>query len=426
MARDVLRSRRGLALLAAVAALGLGALAAGCGGDDAAEPAPAPAEPAAPAPAEEPAPAPAEEPAPAPAEEPAPAPAEEPAPAEPAPDAAGYKAAVLFPGTENDGSWANAWCDGAKEFAAASGAEVKCVGGLNEPDQYTQQASSFASEGYNMVVLAHGAMGDVAIALAKQFPEVEFCQAPLHPAEDALAGEPKNVCHLDFEQQHSNFVAGALAGLISKTGKIGAVNGFAFPALTRQPEGFILGARCVNPDIQVTQKYINSWEDQALAKAAADAMIADGADVILGATDQAVQGTYESAKEAEGDQWIIPEYFDSNDQAPDVIITSVLYGLQKYAAELFTRDLNGELGKGPGATFIRFDLLDSEHIAPFYEDEANLDPAVIAKVKEISDKVNSGAIKVPDESIPNPDVAGGATLGAEGDGSKIDPKSIGC
>jgi basic membrane protein A len=405
---DLVTKRRWLAALMLVAVLGLAVFAAGCGGDDEPAAEPSPAEPAEP-PAE-------------PAEEP---PAEEP-PAEPAPSAEGYRAAVLFPGTENDGSWANSWCDGAKEFAAESGAEIVCVGGLNEPDQYLQQASAFASEGYDMIVLAHGATGDVAVQLAGQFPDVQFCQSPLHPDQATLDAEPTNVCHLEFEQHHGNFVAGALAGLMTQTGTIGAVNGFAFPALTRQPEGFDLGARCVNPDVKFIQTYINSWEDQALAKAAADALIAQGADILVGATDQAVQGMYESAREAGGGVWIIPEYFDSNDQAPDVILTSVLYGIPRYAVELFNRHLNGELGQGPGADFIRFDLFDIEKLAPLYEDEDKVPADVLAQVQEIEAKLNSGEIVIPDESISDPNVAGGATIGAEGDAAKIDVASIGC
>ena len=81
----------------------------------------------------------------------------------------------------------------------------------------------------------------------------------------------------------------------SESGHIASLNGFAFPALTRQPEAFNLGARCVNPDITFTQQYIETWTDTGIAKSAAQAEIAGGADVILSATDSAVFGIHRGA-----------------------------------------------------------------------------------------------------------------------------------
>src|SRR5581483_7624076 len=111
---------------------------------------------------------------------------------------------------------------------------------------------------------------------AKQFPKTTFCQGTYQPTKAQQAAEPPNVCHFDVEQQDGAFLAGVLAGLVTKTNKVGAISGFAFPALTRQPEAFSIGARCVNSKVTFTQKYINSWDDTALAKAAATAMIGDG------------------------------------------------------------------------------------------------------------------------------------------------------
>ena len=89
-------------------------------------------------------------------------------------------------------------------------------------------------------------------------------------------------------------MAGALAAMVTESGHIASLNGFV-SALTRQPEAFNLGARCVNPDITFTQQYIETWTDTGIAKSATQAEIAGGADVVLSATDSAVFGILEGA-----------------------------------------------------------------------------------------------------------------------------------
>jgi len=60
----------------------------------------------------------------------------------------------------------------------------------------------------------------------------------------------------------------------------------------------MLGSRYANPKIQTYQSYINSWDDVGKAKEAAQAKIDSGADVILGATDQASRGIFSATQNA--------------------------------------------------------------------------------------------------------------------------------
>ena len=230
-----------------------------------------------------------------------------------------YQVAVLFPGTSNDGSWGQAWSQGATAAGKKYNVKVTLVGNLNTPDQYLAQASAFGSKGYNLIIIANGGVGNADLQAAQHFPKTKFVQAPFEFATAAAAkarNEPANLGHIDAEQQQGAFLAGALAGLITKTNKVASVNGYAFPALTRQPEAFSLGARCVNSKITFSQKYINSWDDTALAKAASQAFISNGADVLFSATDQAAQGMFQAAEAAPRPTYVIPSYFDSHKLAP--------------------------------------------------------------------------------------------------------------
>jgi basic membrane lipoprotein Med (substrate-binding protein (PBP1-ABC) superfamily) len=326
--------------------------------------------------------------------------------------------ALIYPGTKDDLSWSNAWFDGAqKAMDANPNLTVESVELLNDPAAVVQQGSAFASQGYQFIMIAHGAMVEPAVTLAKQFPDTQICLAPHQPAEGEE--QPDNLCYIDIAQQGADFIAGVLAAMVTKTNHIASLNGFAFPALTRQPEGFDLGARCVNPDIKFTQQYIQTWTDTGISKSAAQAEIAGGADVILSATDSAVFGILEAAKEASSQVWVVPSYYESQSLDPDHVLTSAIHGLAFASTEMMDMAASGKIeAKG----FVSFDAVNDPEInAPLYDNiKAMLTPDQLAKYEDIVAKVRSGAIAIPDETTGSP------TIGAEGDGAKIDPASIGC
>jgi basic membrane protein A len=335
------------------------------------------------------------------------------------PDAEPFRVALFFPGTADDLSWSNAWDDGARLSAAANPLiEITPVELLNEPDAYVQQGSAFADQGFDLILFAHGAMVAPAIEVAENFPDTQVCLAPHHPAPDADP-IPDNLCWIDIAQHNANFLAGVIAALITETGSIGSINGFEFPALTRQAEGFHLGARCVNPDIGFSQEYVNTWVDTGLAKAATQALIAGGADVIGSATDSAVLGIIDAAQEADSQVWVVPAYYDSVTLGPDVVITSAVHGLAETATAMIDRAFAGEIGPG---SFHEFDATNNPGIiaAPLYDNADQLDAESLAIFEDIDASVRSGEIKIPDET------SGDVTIGAVGSAAEIDVESIGC
>ena len=394
-------SHRILKFLAVFFALAL--VVAACGNDD--------DEPAAPAP--EPEPATTEAPAPEPAATEAPAPEPEPEPMEP------FRVVFFYPGTNDDLSWSNAWYDGAQAAIADNpNIEVDFVELLNEPDAYVQQGSAFADQGYDFILFAHGAMVDPAIQVAENFPDTQVCMAPHHPT-DATPAAPDNLCWVEVDQHNANFLTGVIAALVTETGSIGSLNGFEFPALTRQPEAFHLGARCVDSNISFSQEFINTWGDTAVAKAAAQSLIAGGADVILSATDQAVLGIIDAAQEADSQVWVVPSYYDSFDIAPDVVITSAIHGLADAGRVMIERAYAGEIGP---ASYHQFDVTNTPGIiaAPLYDNADALSAEDQAIYEDIDAKVRSGEIRIPDET------AGDPTIGASGSAAEIDVIALGC
>ena len=327
-----------------------------------------------------------------------------------------YRVALLVPGTADDASWSNAWADGAKRFSDNSKIEVVLVESLPGMADFEQQGAAFAGEGFDFVILADGRMVDTAKKLAERFPDTLFCQLPYTPGEDKHL--LPNLCYADAEVHHANFFTGVLAALVSKSGHIASINGFEFPALTRQPETFVLGARCINADVQFSQDYIQSWTDTGLAKASAQSLHAAGADVVMVASDQAVLGAISAAKESDGNLWIIPSYYDSDFIAPDVVLTSAVHGMSDIAESW----INMAASSNIGGDIIRFDSTTTMGIAaaPLYSDVDVLTADQRAQFDTLVAKVRSGEINIPDESN------GVYTVGTVGSGQAIPLDAIGC
>ncbi len=107
-----------------------------------------------------------------------------------------------------------------------------------------------------------------------------------------------NVQMIAYKANESDFLAGALAALISETGVIGFVGGMESPVIHDFLVGYVEGAKYVNPDIKVNVSYIGSYTDAAKGKDLGKAAIDAGADVLHAVAGSAGNGYLEAAMEA--------------------------------------------------------------------------------------------------------------------------------
>jgi basic membrane protein A len=237
--------------------------------------------------------------------------------------AADVKVAYLPCGKINDGSWSQVGYEGMKAVQsdlAAGGTKMTLDYTESVPAAQVEAAArDYASRGYQVVVLYCGNFGDAAVNAAKAFPDTTFLLSTAPPAGDL----PKNFWAFDAAQQEATFMAGYLGALLSKSGTVSEIGGIAFPALARQMEGFLLGARYAKPDVKTLSTYTNSFDDVGKAKEAAQAQIDSGSDVLFAATDQAARGVFSAAQAAGA--YAVASYFDQSSLAPDTIVANVIY-----------------------------------------------------------------------------------------------------
>lgn len=318
---------------------------------------------------------------------------------------ANKKVAVLTSGTANDGSWGQAVTLGAKAAAAKYGADVKISDNLDTPQQFAQLGSAFAQQGYGLVIIANGAAASVVADLSGKFPDVKFGGIAQN-----IPGILANARTVTPVFQETSFLAGVLAGKITKSKVVGTIGGFDFPVLDNEMEGFALGARYANPDVKVLRSFINSWTDATKGRAAALAMISQKGDIIFSATDQATQGIAQAMQAAGSGNYVITQYADDNAQAPKVILTSALYGLGDITGQFVDQYLAGTWKSDN----VSVGLSEIGGLAPYYGLDSIVPADAKAAVAAAQNAIKKGCLKLPDS----------AALGKSGSADAIDVAAL--
>jgi len=143
--------------------------------------------------------------------------------------------------------------------------------------------------------------------------------------------EAPNVASITFAENEGSFLVGVVAGLMTKTNKIGFVGGIEIPVIKRFELGFVEGVKAVNPDAKVTINYTGAFDKADLGKAAAASLYNDGADIIFHAAGGTGNGVFNEAKErnkaaaADKKVWVIGVDKDQSlEFGDDVTLTSML------------------------------------------------------------------------------------------------------
>ncbi len=284
----------------------------------------------------------------------------------------------------------SAW-EGVKQAETELGAIVNYIETTDSKD-YDKNISTFADEGYDVIVTVGFGMGDATAVAAAKYPNVAFVGV------DQFQGETiANVAGLNFPEDNAGFLVGALAAMMSKTGKIGSVLGTdAVPPVWRFGEGYRAGAAYIDAEMgKTTEVFVvyhndvgfdKTFTDPEWGAQTANAMIAQGADVIFGAGGKTGNGAVEAA--AQSGVYAIgvdtDQYFTLPNAAPRLLssamkmITPGVFNLIKLAKD----------GAFPGGNFF-----GSAGYAPYHDLENEVPADVKAKMEEIDAALLDGTLK---------------------------------
>jgi basic membrane protein A len=323
----------------------------------------------------------------APAEEPS-EPEEEPSEAtaggEPIIPADELRVAMLLDGPINDQGWNQGAYDGLAALRVKYQAEGAYSESVPRADMETV-FTDYAARGYNVIV-AHGyEFSDAAARVAEQYPDTIFIVT--HGTSGIAGG---NVATIQYEEEQLGFLLGVVGGHMTEANKLAAIGGYEIPSISIPFQAFELGAKEVNPDVEVTISWIDSWTDIAKMKEAASAAIANGADVVLPVASGASAGGLDAA--AEADVWAIGYSGDQYVFAPEVTLTSGIVDTALSIELVVDKIVDGTFE--PTDYWFGFEE-GVLRLAPYHNTEDDVPQEVKDDIAEWTRKIIEGEFEVP-------------------------------
>ncbi len=212
--------------------------------------------------------------------------------------------------------------------------------------------------------------------LAQENPDTKFILIDSWPTVDGTEVTAdqviENVYAAYYAEQESGFYAGMAAALSTKTGKVAVVNGIAYPSNVNYQYGFECGVLYANTteglNVEVIElpsyagtdvtganvggNYVGDFSDEATGKVIANALIAEGVDIIFVAAGGSGNGVFTAAKEAEGVMVIgcdVDQYDDGANGDNNVVLTSGLKVMHDTVYNVLNEVKNGSF-KGANVT----------------------------------------------------------------------------
>jgi basic membrane lipoprotein Med (substrate-binding protein (PBP1-ABC) superfamily) len=239
------------------------------------------------------------------------------------------RVALITPGSVTDAAWNSGAYRGLQRIHDSLHVPVSHVE-ARTPAEQEQALRSYARQGYRLV-FAHGyEFQGPAERVSQQYPGTIFIVTSGVRAQG-------NVAPLIFRLEEASYLAGMMAGGLTKSGIIGFVGGVKLPPVEAAYEGWANGAKAVNPKVDSRATYLNNWDDAALGREAAIALIRAGADVLHHNADAAALGVFAAAKETPN-VLVFGANSDQSALAPDHVPGSAVIDLPK-AFELVAREV---------------------------------------------------------------------------------------
>ncbi len=298
---------------------------------------------------------------------------------------------VTDTGKVDDKSFNQSAHEGAKAAAAELGGFYKYVETQDAKD-YAANMAQFTNKKYDVVVTVGFLMTDATVAAAKGSPETKFIGVDQTYPEGTAE---KNVTGLIFPEDQAGYAAGYLAGLMTKTNKLGQVLGLEIPPVQKYAKGYEAGAKAANDKVTVATVYHpagdNAFTDPVWGASEAKKQLSQGADVIFGAGGGTGNGALQEVAKTSGagtDVFCIGVDLDQWDTVPAAqpcLITS--------ATKLITKGVTDTIKIAKDGEFAGLQTIGEAGLAPYHDFDSKIPADVKTKVDDIVKQLQDGSLK---------------------------------
>jgi basic membrane protein A and related proteins len=232
----------------------------------------------------------------------------------------GIRVGLITPGSIADAAWNSGAYAGLRRIHDSLDLAVSHVE-ARTPSEQDEALRSYAAQGYDLV-FAHGfEFQGAAERVSVEYPKTVF----IVTSGSRTQG---NVSPLIFKLEDASYLAGMMAGGLTRSNLIGFVGGIELPPIKAAYEGWVNGAKAVNPAVQSREIYLNTFDDAAAGREAALALIRVGVDMIHHNADAAALGVFQAAKESPG-VYVFGANADQSSLAPERVPGSAVIDLPR-------------------------------------------------------------------------------------------------
>ena len=284
------------------------------------------------------------------------------------------KVGFIYIGPTGDHGWTYRHDIGRQQVEEAFGDKVETsyVEGVQEGPDAERVMRAMALQGTDIIFATSFGYMDAMMNVAKEFPNIKFEHATGYKTAD-------NMANYGLRLYQARHVQGVIAGMMTKTNKICYIGAFPIPEVIREINTFYLGAKSMNPDVDIDVVWVNTWYDPGKESDAAKALLSQGCDILAQHTDspapmQAAEGLGKHGFGQASDQITF---------APKAQLTATIDNWGPYYI-----DKVGQLLDGTWTTGTYFGHMNdgSVQMAPF----TNMPDDVKAKAQEVKDAITAG------------------------------------
>jgi simple sugar transport system substrate-binding protein len=185
----------------------------------------------------------------------------------------------IYVGSKDDFGYNQAHAEGAAAIAALPGVKLVEQASVPETNEVQEAMRSMIDQDGAKALFptSFGYFDPHILDIAKQYPEVQFFHAGGLFQEGV---HPKNIGSYFGYIAEAQYLAGIVAGLTTKTNKLGFVAAKPIPQVLLNINAFTLGARSVNPKATTQVIFTGDWSEPVKEAQAANSMVDQGVDVL--------------------------------------------------------------------------------------------------------------------------------------------------
>ena len=286
------------------------------------------------------------------------------------------KAAFVYVGPTGDHGWTYRHDIGRQQVEEAFGDRVETtfVESVPEGADAERVMTQLALQGNDIIFATSFGYMDPLMSVAKKFPDVKFEHATGYK-------QSENAANYGLKLYQARHVQGIIAGMMTKTNTICYIASFPIPEVMREINTFYLGAKKMNPDVDLKVTWVYTWYDPGKEKDAAVAMIQQGCDIVAQHTDS--PAPLQAAEEAG-----VLGFGQASDQmkfAPNAQLTATIDNWGPYYIKKVGQVLDGTWETGDYFGHMNEGAVQ---MAPF----ANMPADVQAEAQRVKDAISAGEL----------------------------------